>query len=151
MIDALWRATWASGGRADNRIREAASSNYPRLEPRRREASERNRSRWRLVRNIHRSALTMCGARADAVWDQKLETFLRLHERAFRDLGGVPLVIRHDNLKAAVVRACFFDPDSHDVYLAFAAHWGFTPCRRTVARRKTENRCAAAGTSKITP
>jgi transposase len=63
----------------------------------------------------------------EAVWDQKLETFLRLHERAFRDLGGVPQVIRHDNLKAAVVRACFFDPDSHDVYLAFAAHWGFTP------------------------
>ena len=63
----------------------------------------------------------------EAVWDQKLETFLRLHERAFRDLGGVPLVIRHDNLKAAVVRACFFDPDSHEVYLAFAAHWGFTP------------------------
>ncbi len=25
----------------------------------------------------------------EAVWDQKLETFLRLHERAFRDLGGV--------------------------------------------------------------
>ena len=63
----------------------------------------------------------------EAVWDQKLETFLRLHERAFRDLGGVPRVIRHDNLKAAVVRACFYDPDSHDVYLAFAQHWGFTP------------------------
>jgi hypothetical protein len=63
----------------------------------------------------------------EAVWDQKLETFLRLHERAFRDLGGVPRVIRHDNLKAAVVRACFFDPDSHQVYLAFAQHWGFTP------------------------
>jgi transposase len=63
----------------------------------------------------------------EAVWDQKLETFLRLHERAFRDLGGVPTVIRHDNLKAAVVRVCFFDPDSHEVYLAFARHWGFTP------------------------
>jgi hypothetical protein len=25
------------------------------------------------------------------------------------------------------VRACFFDPDSHQVYLAFAQHWGFTP------------------------
>ncbi len=62
----------------------------------------------------------------ETVWDQKLETFLRLHERAFRDFGGVPRVIRHDNLKAAVVRACFYDPDSHDVYLAFAAHWGFT-------------------------
>ena len=63
----------------------------------------------------------------EAVWDQKLETFLRLHERAFRDIGGVPRVVRHDNLKAAVVRACFYDPDSHDVYLAFAAYWGFTP------------------------
>jgi transposase len=62
----------------------------------------------------------------EAVWDQRLETFLRLHERAFRDLGGVPRVVRHDNLKAAVVRACLYDPDSHEVYLAFAAHWGFT-------------------------
>jgi transposase len=63
----------------------------------------------------------------EAVWDQKLKTFLRLHERAFGDLGGVPRVIRHDNLKAAVVRACLFDPDVHPVYAAFAEHWGFTP------------------------
>ena len=34
--------------------------------------------------------------------------------------------VRHDNFKAAVVRACFYDPDSQGVYLAFAAHWGFT-------------------------
>jgi len=63
----------------------------------------------------------------EAVWDQRLPTFLGLHEHAFRDLGGVPLVIRHDNLKAAVTRACLYDPDSHEVYLAFAKHWGFTP------------------------
>ena len=63
----------------------------------------------------------------EAVWDQKLDTFLRLHERAFNDLGGVPRVIRHDNLKAAVVRACLFDPDVNPVYAAFAEHWGFTP------------------------
>jgi len=62
----------------------------------------------------------------EAVWDQQIETFLRLHERAFRDFGGVPLVVRHDNLKAAVVRACLYDPDSNAVYTAFAAHWGFT-------------------------
>ena len=30
----------------------------------------------------------------EAVWDQRLETFLGLHERAFRDLAGVPLVVR---------------------------------------------------------
>ena len=74
----------------------------------------------------------------EAVWDQKLATFLALHERAFRDFGGVPAVIRHDNLKAAVVRACFYDPDSHDVYLACAAHWGFTPLP-TQPRRPQEN------------
>jgi transposase len=74
----------------------------------------------------------------EAVWDQKLETFLRLHERAFRDFVGVPLVVRHDNLKAAVVRACLYDPDSHDVYLAFAAHWGFTPLP-TQPRHPQEN------------
>jgi len=62
----------------------------------------------------------------EAVWDQKLETFLGLHENAFRDFGGVPLVVRHDNLKSAVVRACLFDPDVNPVYTAFARHCGFT-------------------------
>jgi len=73
--------------------------------------------------------MTLCHSRhgyEEAVWDQKLSTFLRLHENAFRDFGGVPRVIRHDNLKAAVVRACLYDPDVNPVYLAFAEHWGFT-------------------------
>jgi len=74
--------------------------------------------------------MTLCHSRhgyEEAVWDQKLETFLRLHENAFADLGGVSRVIRHDNLKAAVVRACLYDPDVQPVYAAFAAHYGFTP------------------------
>ena len=73
--------------------------------------------------------MTLCHSRhgyEEAVWDQKLESFLALHERAFRDLGGVPRVVRHDNLKAAVVRACLYDPDVNPVYDAFAKHWGFT-------------------------
>ena len=85
--------------------------------------------------------MTLCHSRhgyEEAVWDQKLETFLRLHEHAFRDFGGVPKVVRHDNLKAAVVRACFYDPDSHEVYLAFARHWGFTPLP-TQPRHPQEN------------
>ncbi len=74
--------------------------------------------------------MTLCHSRhgyEEAVWDQKLETFLQLHERAFANLGGVPRVIRHDNLKAAVVRACLYDPDTNEIYQAFADHWGFTP------------------------
>ncbi len=39
----------------------------------------------------------------EAVDDQQIETFLRLHERAFRDLGGVPLVIRHDYVTRHII------------------------------------------------
>jgi transposase len=74
----------------------------------------------------------------EAVWDQKLETFLRLHENAFRDFGGVPQVVRHDNLKAAVVRACLYDPDSQPVYEAFSRHWGFTSLP---SRPRNPNEC----------
>jgi len=73
--------------------------------------------------------MTLCHSRhgyEEAVWDQKLDTFLRLHERAFRDLGGVVKVVRHDNLKAGVVRACLYDPDTNAIYEAFSKHWGFT-------------------------
>ena len=73
--------------------------------------------------------MTLCHSRhgyEEAVWDQKVATFLRLHENAFRDLGGVVKVVRHDNLKAAVVRACLYDPDVNPVYGAFSEHWGFT-------------------------
>lgn len=73
--------------------------------------------------------MTLCHSRhgyEEAVWDQKLETFLRLHENAFRAFGGVPRIVRHDNLKAGVVRACFYDPDANEIYTAFCRHWGFT-------------------------
>jgi transposase len=73
--------------------------------------------------------MTLCHSRhgyEEAVWDQKVATFLRLHENAFRDLAGVPRVVRHDNLKAAVVRACLYDPDVNAVYESFSKHWGFT-------------------------
>ena len=73
--------------------------------------------------------MTLCHSRhgyEEAVCDQKLETFLALHEKAFRNFGGVPSVVRHDNMKAAVVHACFYDPDINPVWAAFAQHWGFT-------------------------
>lgn len=85
--------------------------------------------------------MTLCHSRhgyEEAVWDQKLETFLALHERAFRDFGGLPSIVRHDNMKAAVVRACFYDPDINPVWAAFAKHWGFTGLP-TLPRNPKEN------------
>jgi transposase len=63
----------------------------------------------------------------EPLWSQDRDGFLRAHEHAFLRLGGVPKVIRHDNLKAAVVRACLYDPDVSEIYAAFAQHWGFVP------------------------
>jgi len=63
----------------------------------------------------------------EPLWTQERDGFLHAHEHAFVRLGGVPKVVRHDNLKAAVVRACLYDPDVSEVYAAFATHWGFVP------------------------
>jgi transposase InsO family protein len=44
---------------------------------------------------------------ARIVFDQKIETWLRVHIEAFAELGGAPATIVPDNLKAAVIRAAF--------------------------------------------
>src|ERR1051326_1569093 len=61
----------------------------------------------------------------EALWSQDRPGFLGAHEHAFIAFGGVPRVVRHANLRAAVVRACLYDPDLSEVYEAFAQHWGF--------------------------
>ncbi len=43
----------------------------------------------------------------DLVFDQRAETWQKLHAKAFVFFGGVPQVIVPDNLKAAVIRAAF--------------------------------------------
>lgn len=63
----------------------------------------------------------------EVVWRQTVESFIRCHENAFRFFGGVPKVIRLDNLKAGVSRACLYDPEINVLYQALANHYGFTP------------------------
>jgi len=65
---------------------------------------------------------------ADLVFDQKAETWMRLHVAAFEFLGGVPKVIVPDNLKSAVVRAAFGverDAALNRSYRELARHYGF--------------------------
>lgn len=74
--------------------------------------------------------MTLCCTRhghEESMWRQERKAFMRAHEHAFLAFGGVPRVVRHDNLKAAVVRACLYDPDVSELYTAFAHHWGFVP------------------------
>ena len=83
---------------------------------------------------------------AEVTFDQKLETWLALHERAFRALGGVPHTLVPDNLKAAVVRAAFGVSEEAALnrsYRELARHSGFkidpTPPRAPKKKGKVES------------
>jgi transposase len=63
---------------------------------------------------------------ARVVFDQKTDTWLQLHIEAFVALGGVPLTLVPDNLKAAVLRAAFGlgdDPALNRSYRELARHY----------------------------
>lgn len=72
------------------------------------------------------------------VFDQKVETWLRLHRNAFAFFGGVPERIVPDNLKAAIVRACWDEPEAQQAYRECAEHYDFliAPCRPKMPRHK---------------
>lgn len=72
------------------------------------------------------------------VFDQRVETWLRLHQHAFEYFGGVPRKIVLDNLKAGIVKACFEDPQVQRAYRECAEHYGFliAPCRPRQPREK---------------
>jgi transposase len=79
--------------------------------------------------------LTLGYSRAMWAWgtvDEKLGTLLRMHERAFEELGGVPEEILYDRM-----RTVWTGMDErgevvwNSVFLDFARYWGFRPrlCR----------------------
>ena len=77
-------------------------------------------------------------AYSEAVLRQDSETFLRCLENAFRHFGGGTLTINLDNLKAAVLKADWADPELNPKLLDFARHYGTTilPCLPRVPQHK---------------
>ena len=72
------------------------------------------------------------------VWDQRIATWLLLHRHAFEFFGGVPKRIVIDNLKAAITKACWDDPQVQQAYRECAEHYGFliAPCRPRTPEHK---------------
>ena len=72
------------------------------------------------------------------VFDQKVETWLRLHRNAFAFFRGVPERMVIDNLKAGIIRACWHEPLAQQSYRECAEHYGFliSPCRPRTPRHK---------------
>lgn len=67
----------------------------------------------------------------EKVYDQKVETFINCHINAFEYFGGVPEVVKIDNLKAAILEANFYEPIYQKLYSNFSEYYGFKPipCR----------------------
>jgi len=80
---------------------------------------------------------------AELVFDQKMETWIGCHVRAFEFFGGVVQEVVVDNLKAAVLKAGLENPTLSVPYTRLAHHYGFLvhPCRvRTPEHKgKVEN------------
>ena len=74
------------------------------------------------------------------VTDQRLETWLRCHRRAFQFINGVPKRVVVDNLKAAIVKACFEEPQAQLAYRECAEHYIFSLhlCRPYTPQRKAK-------------
>jgi transposase len=75
---------------------------------------------------------------SEAVWRQDTESFLRVVENALRAFGGVPTLLNLDNLRAAVQRADWFDPQLCPKFADFCRHYGITPmpCRPRTPQHK---------------
>jgi len=75
---------------------------------------------------------------SEAVWRQSSEDFIACLENAFRHFGGVPKRLVIDNLKAAVARGDWYDPEVHPKLQSFARHYGtvFLPTKPYTPRHK---------------
>jgi transposase len=94
----------------------------------------RRRRTWcfRLVLSYSRKGYT------EAVLRQDTETFIRCLENAFRALGGVPRTLNTDNLKAAVLKADWADPELNPKLAAFCRHYDtiLLPCKPRTPEHK---------------
>jgi transposase len=89
-------------------------------------ADGKKRRTWifRLVLSFSRKGYS------EAVLRQDTETFIRCLENGFHAFGGTSLTINLDNLKAAVLKADWADPELNPKLADFARHYGaaILPC-----------------------
>ncbi len=77
-------------------------------------------------------------AYSEAVYRQTTDNVILVLENAFRYFGGVPKTLVPDNLKAAVLKADWYDPDLNPKLRSFCDHYGtvLLPTRPRTPRHK---------------
>lgn len=75
---------------------------------------------------------------SEVVRRQDTETFIRCIENGFRQLGGATETLVVDNLKAAVIKADWYDPDINPKIREFCLHYGtvILPTKPRMPRHK---------------
>lgn len=75
---------------------------------------------------------------SEVVWRQTTDNFIAAIENAFHYFGGVPKRLVIDNLKAAVNRADWYDPEIHPKLQSFAQHYStaFVPTKAYTPEHK---------------
>ena len=79
----------------------------------------------------------------EATWTQTLADWIGSHCRAFAFFGGVPKLVVPDNLKSAVSKASFYDPDINPSYLDLVNHYGTVVIPARVRRPKDKAKVEA--------
>ena len=66
----------------------------------------------------------------EIVKSQDVKNWCRLHINAFKHFNGIPSIIIPDNLKSAIIKASFTQPEANKSYADLANHYGFQidPC-----------------------
>ena len=77
-------------------------------------------------------------AYGEVFWRQTTENFIRGLENAFRDFGGVVPILIIDNLRAAVKKVDWFEPELNPKVRAFCEHYGtvILPTKPAMPRHK---------------
>ena len=75
---------------------------------------------------------------SEAVFHQTTDSFIRCLENAFWYFGGVPRTVVIDNLKAAVSKADWYDPELNPKLQSFCRHYGtlILPTKPYTSRHK---------------
>jgi transposase len=74
----------------------------------------------------------------EALWQQTTENFIRGLENAFRHFGGVTSTVIIDNLRAAVKKVDWFEPELNPKVVSFCEHYGtvILPTKPAMPRHK---------------
>jgi transposase len=80
---------------------------------------------------------------AEATLTQSLPDWLGSHVRAFRFLGGLPVIVVPDNLRSAVSKPCRYEPKLNRSYAELAAHYNVAVMPARVRKPKDKAKVEA--------